>query len=89
MAHDAGWAAGIPEWNVPGLAFEGLLGLQIFILNVGVLYSLWILWRKSLAFSPRHLAVFWPWAFLAIALYALGLWLMFQPMDMRGTLLMP
>jgi len=89
IAHDAGWAAALPDWNVTGFASEGLLGIQILLLNAGVLASLWILWRKSLALSPRHPAAFWPWAALAGALYALGLWLLFQPMDMRGTMLMP
>jgi hypothetical protein len=77
---------GVPvDWQVPTLAFPGLPGLQILILNVGVLFSLWMLWRKSLATAGRRAGLFvLPWALLALGLYAVGLWIIFQPMELRG-----
>jgi cytochrome c oxidase assembly factor CtaG len=86
IARDAGAWAGVPDWNIPAPAFDGLTGLQILLLDAGLLLSLWILWKKSRATGPRAFRVFLPWAALALALYALGLWLFFQPMDMRGTM---
>ena len=86
IARDIGLGTPAPDWNIPTLMFEGLTGLQILFLNAGLLVSLWILWRKSLAFDRRPFAVFLPWAVLASALYAAGIWLLFQPMDMRGLL---
>jgi len=34
------------------------------------------------------LAVLAPWAVLAGALYSAGVWIVFQPMQMRGTMMM-
>ena len=85
---DLGATHNIPEWNVSSLAFVGLPGLQILILNAGCLMSLWILWRKSKFLSAsRALPLFLPWAFLAMTLYVAGIWIIFQPMEMRGTLI--
>jgi hypothetical protein len=86
IARDLGLGTRMPGWNVPTLAFEGLTGLQILFLNAGLLISLWIFWRKSCARDRRPLAIFLPWATLAAALYATGIWLLFQPMDMRGVM---
>jgi len=86
---DLGRGAAVPDWNLLPLPFDGLTGLQILLINAGVLYSLWVLWKKSCAFPSRRIPVFLPWAAMAALLYLAGLWLIFQPMDMRGTLLMP
>jgi cytochrome c oxidase assembly factor CtaG/ferredoxin len=73
------------NWIVPSLAFPELPGLQILLLNAGALFSLWILWRKSQGFVPqRSFRFFMPWATIAVILYALGVWIIFQPMELRG-----
>jgi len=36
----------------------------------------------------RALRVMSPWVVLTASLYAAGLWIVFQPMQMRGTMLM-
>jgi cytochrome c oxidase assembly factor CtaG len=82
IARDAGLRSAAPDWNVALPVFEGLAGLQILFLNAGLLLCLWILWRKSLALTRRAMPVFLPWALLAVALYAAGIWLIFQPIDM-------
>jgi cytochrome c oxidase assembly factor CtaG/ferredoxin len=82
---DIGIGAMPTDWSVPSLAFEGLPGLQILILNAGLLFSVWILWRKANAFVPgRSVRFFLPWATLATVLYVLGVWIIFQPMELRG-----
>ena len=35
---------------------------------------------------PQALAAFAPWAVLIVLLFAAGVWIVFQPMQMRGTL---
>jgi len=87
IAGDLGATKALPQWNVPSLAFAGLPGLQILLLNAGCLLSLWILWRKSKSLSSlRPGLLFLPWLLLAVALYTVGIWIIFQPMEMRGTL---
>ena len=81
MARDLGLATATPPWNVSLPVFAGLPGLQILLLNAGLLFSLWILWRKSLARGGRPLRIFLPWGILASALYLAGIWLIFQQID--------
>ncbi len=89
IVRDFGLTPAAPDWNVPTFAFDGLTGLQLLFLDAGLLFSLWILWRKSRGISVRAFPFFFPWALLAIALYAAGVWLAFQPVDLRGTIVMP
>lgn len=89
IAHDLGQGRAVPDWNVPTFVFDGLTGLQILFLNAGLLFCLWILWRKSQAVALRALPVFLPWALLATALYATGIWLIFQPIDIPGAVVLP
>jgi polyferredoxin len=42
--------------------------------------------RREEGTRPRALRAFLPWAALAIVLGAVGAWLLFQPMEMRGTI---
>jgi hypothetical protein len=44
--------------------------------------------RDLAAGARRALAVVAPWASLAVLPYVAGVWLCFQPMQMRGTMLM-
>jgi ferredoxin len=82
IVRDLGWTATVPVWDLSVPTFSGLPGLQILILNAGVLCSLWIFWKKSRRISVRPLPVFLPWALLAAGLYLAGLWLIFQPISM-------
>ena len=87
LAKDAGIFSSLPNWNIASLGFAELPALEILLLNAGCLFTLWLLWKKTLAASPkRPLRAFLPWAVLASVLYALGIWIIFQPMEMRGTL---
>jgi hypothetical protein len=61
-----------PEWLLP---------LEVLFLDVGLLLSLYAGYR--LAPTLRALA---PWALLTVLLFAVGVWVLFQPMQMRGIL---
>src|SRR5205823_2333169 len=59
------------------------------LLDVGLLLSLYTGYRIALSRSSRlslALKGLVPWAVLILLLFAAGVWLVFQPMEMRGTL---
>lgn len=86
VLHDLGLRGPEPSWGIGSLAFTGLPGPEILLLNAGCLFTLWLLWKKASVFT-QNWRVFLPWAALALALYAAGIWVIFQPMEMRGTFL--
>jgi polyferredoxin len=90
---DLGIRVGSPQWGAGALVPEGwLIPLKVLPLQVGWILSLMALWRIALAHNPtrqRALRGFLPWALLAWGLGVGGLWLLFQPMEMRGTFLAP
>jgi cytochrome c oxidase assembly factor CtaG len=64
-----------------------LLTLQTLLLGGGLLLTLYVGWRIARDYGPRPrsaLSLLAPWAGLAIALYLAGIWILFQPMQMRG-----
>jgi hypothetical protein len=59
-------------------------------LDLGLSLTLYIAWRmaRGLASSDGHaLATMFPWAVLAGGLYAAGVWIVFQLMQMRGMVM--
>ena len=88
----------ITGWNVAaamrgsvGMPFtpDWLTPLQITILNAGLLLTLYVCWRicSPPIASWRHaLALFAPWATVACSLYCAGIWILLQPMQMRGMM---
>jgi cytochrome c oxidase assembly factor CtaG len=84
FAADLGLAwLGEPAWVAaccrPTAAW--LLPLELLFLDVGLLLSLYTAYR--LAPTLRALA---PWAVLLVLLFAAGVWIVLQPMQMRGAL---
>lgn len=70
----------VPAWLTPA---------QIVLLDAGLLLTLYVGWRVSKQYAERArtaIALLTPWAALACALYAIGIWILFQPMQMRGML---
>jgi cytochrome c oxidase assembly factor CtaG len=57
-----------------------LLPLELLFLDVGLLLSLYTGYR--LAPTLKALA---PWALLLVLLFGMGVWILFQPMQMRGV----
>jgi cytochrome c oxidase assembly factor CtaG len=92
FAVDLGWTVfGLPEWSYTCcVAVAGwLLRLEILFLDVGLLLSLYTGYRIALAQSPQlsqALKGFAPWAVLIVLLFTVGVWIVFQPMQMRGTM---
>jgi len=71
----------IPSW---------LPSLELFVLDLGLLLTLYIAWRVASRFADGDgmaLAALSPWTILAVALYCAGVWIVFQPMQMRGTMM--
>jgi cytochrome c oxidase assembly factor CtaG len=73
-------AAFLPSWLTP---------VQILLLDGGLLLTLYVGWRitRQVTAAGRSLAAAGvPWAMLSLGLYAAGIWILFQPMQMRGML---
>jgi hypothetical protein len=88
IANDLGLGTAEPVWTVSSLAFYNLPGLELLFLDLGLLLSLYIAWRVAGALnSIRRFATFLPWGLLASLLYAAGVWIIFQPMEMRGMMM--
>jgi hypothetical protein len=92
FALDCGWSAlGQPHWVAACCCpvAEWLPRLEVLCLDLGLLLSLYTGYRIALAQSPRLSDALWalaPWALLMTLLFTAGVWLIFQPMQMRGTL---
>jgi polyferredoxin len=64
-------------WTTASVAW-----LQILLLEAGFLFTLYLAWR----IAQSHLKLFAPWAGVACLLFAAGVWVFFQPMQMRGMM---
>ncbi len=73
-----------------GVAPARLTGLEIAVLGAGLVVSVAVAWRLALEVAPRPrqaLGVAAPWALLATVLYGIGVWIVLQPMEMRGMVM--
>jgi cytochrome c oxidase assembly factor CtaG len=89
FAADWGWTvAGDPEWSSACCRpVQGwLTRLEILSLDFGLVLSLYVGYRIARDRSPRPLGALAPWALLMVLLFAAGVWIVFQPMQMRGML---
>jgi thiol:disulfide interchange protein len=82
---------GTPAWSLGPLVPESwLLPLEFLPLELGLLASLVVSYRiaqREVGRGPRALLGALPWGALALALSAVGIWLLLQPMEMRGTIM--
>ncbi|HEY5895006.1 MAG TPA: cytochrome c oxidase assembly protein [Chthoniobacterales bacterium] len=81
--------AGSPDWTKIGFSGDWIVSMELLLLDAGLLGSLYVAWRiatREFAAS-RRFAGFAPWAVLILLLFGLAVWTMFQPMDMRGTMM--
>jgi len=80
---------GDPRWELAELLpITWLDWFELLALEAGLLGSLWAGYRISRGvYRSRRVArrAALPWFVLSIALFAIGVWLMAQPMEMRGT----
>jgi cytochrome c oxidase assembly factor CtaG/polyferredoxin len=92
FACDMGWAVvGDPAWARACCrpVADWLPRLEIVLLDVGLLLSLYGGYRIALSHAEhtsQALKTLAPWALLIVVLFAAGVWIVLQPMQMRGTL---
>jgi cytochrome c oxidase assembly factor CtaG len=98
--HVAAAMAMMPGMGMPGMTassmalkltqgFEGtsLLSVQVLVMDVGLLFSLYVGWRlvREMTTSVRSmLAMLSVWGGSSMLLYAICVWVLTQPMEMRG-----
>jgi hypothetical protein len=85
---------GTPRWELgPLLPAEWLYPLELGFLGLGWFGSLLVAYRLTGQDSARQrngdltLRIFVPWAVVLTLLFVAAIWLMGQPMEMRGTFL--
>lgn len=83
---------GAPDWSLSSnmLALDWLPSLQLLLLGLGLLFTLYVGWRLASSYRlhfARTLGMLAPWATLAVVLYSIGIWIVFQPMQMRGMMM--
>ncbi len=91
FAADLGGNLGPPDWSSSCCApvMDWLLRLEILFLDLGLLLSLYTAYRIALTRTrdlPQALKAMAPWAMLLLVLFAVGIWIVLQPMQMRGTM---
>jgi hypothetical protein len=92
FAADHGWpSGGDPIWECACCqdAADWILHAEILMLDFGLLGSLYVAWRIAESIGTggmQSLRAFVPWAMLIVLLFVVGMWIVFQPMEMRGTL---
>lgn len=77
---------GVPQWTLTGMPKSLVLPLEMGFLLLGLAGSLTVAYRLAEEDAPeRPYSAFTPWAILCVILWLGAMWLMSQPMDMRGT----
>jgi ferredoxin len=94
-AADFGWHfLGPAQWGMelPLLPANSMLSVQLLVLDAGLLLTLYLGWRLAqqwAARAGRALLLLLPWATIVAGTYATGVWIMLQPMQMRGVIMNP
>jgi ferredoxin len=79
---------GAPSWGLTGLSPGLVHPLELGFLSLGLLGSLLVAYRIAERDYPvRAARAFAPWAGLFLLLAAAAIWLLYQPMQMRGTIM--
>jgi len=81
MANQGSWGSGV------GLEMTNVRILQILLLDIGLLATLYLGWRVARIYAPKlrlALRAVAPWSVVAVGLYVFGVWTCLQPMQMRG-----
>lgn len=82
-----GWPIlGEPHWRLVGMPERAVYPLEQGFLGLGLLGSLLVSYRLA-EDAPRPGRAFGPWAGLCALLWVAAVWLMSQPMEMRGSFL--
>lgn len=79
---------GAPSWGLGGLSEAQVWPIEIGFLALGALGSIAVTWQLAVRdFGNAARLAFVPWVCLHAGLFATALWLLAQPMEMRGTYL--
>jgi ferredoxin len=89
VARLLGWAAfGEPLWQWTGVRAGAVYSLQIGVILLGTVGSIAIAHAMASHDHPRRAStVTLPWAAAIILLASLGVWIISQPMEMRGMVM--
>ncbi len=74
-------SAEVPEW---------FPGIQLLVLGCGLVLSVYLIWKTARRVTEsvgRAVRLLMPWAAFAIGIYAASVWILFQPMQMRGMVM--
>jgi hypothetical protein len=82
------------QWGMeqPLLAANTLLSVQLLLLDAGLLMTLYLGWRLARHWAKsagRAVLLLLPWAMTVAVAYAAGVWILLQPMQMRGVMMNP
>ena len=67
-----------------------MLSIQLLLLDMGLLLTLYLGWRLARQWavrSGRAVLILLPWAATVALAYAAGVWILLQPMQMRGMIM--
>lgn len=79
---------GAPRWQMGGLPESIVFPMELGFLSMGLLGSWLVAWMVARQVSQRRTwSTFVPWATVHLILFVSAVWIMNQPMDMRGTML--
>jgi ferredoxin len=88
--NDSGFEVVSPQWQLgPIVPPDWLFPIQAILLYLGLFGSLVVAFQIAVDhYQQRNVALraFLPWAILSILMLGAALWIMFQPMEMRGTI---
>jgi ferredoxin len=84
-----GWTfMGSPRWTWLGIPLRAVEPLEIGFLVLGLVGSLLVIYQLAESDCAENpLRAFAPWAAVSVVLWVAAMWMMLQPMDMRGTFL--
>ncbi len=84
-----GWPIlGEPFWRLGGLPENVIYPIELGFLGLGLLGSLLVVYRQAEEDAEAHTGrLFSVWGGLCLLLWVSALWLLSQPMEMRGTFL--
>ena len=82
-----GWPAlGTPRWRWTGMHPGAVYPIQLGLLVLGTLGSVATVARIAQREHPgRPIRAAWPWTVMIVLLASAAIWIMSQPMDMRGV----
>lgn len=88
-AASVGLSFGHPHWLWVGVPMRFVQPVQLGFLILGFFGSLLVARRLADEDCPEHpMRVFLPWAAVSLIIWLAAVWLIFQPMEMRATMLM-